>query len=541
MAFRLYLVIGLSLGAAAVFYWLFCLFGRFIESTENGRWRKQVAVGYLFLLSGLGGSWFWVATDLRPFRPPVSQLRLAEWSQKSHPPGFGRLEFLATTRPFFSDRLLPHVVLWGKTYFPLIILLGIIVLALRFFYVLTQLHFWLSSLPRIRKIGRVEILVSSGATAFSTWLPWRATVVVPISALSNPLHSRSVIAHELQHHRQRDTLWLFAFEGLRVLYFWNSFLMKMLKAISQFQEFACDEALICRRKVSPQAYTRCLLEAAESAIVSRLAGIATLGPLPCSAKNDLTLLKRRVKMITQYQKSVRRSFSFYHGAAAALCLGAASFASYAASSALPGAKLTLDEARVLADRATAQLTASGHTGIPIQMNGLILEKLNQLTRTPTGKKWMKDGIERMRQYEGMILSQMNAHSVPEELIAIPLFESGFKNLPPTPPQKGAGIWEFIAPTAKRYRLEVSGVKDDRLNAVEETRAAMEYLRDLNQEFKDWRLAVKAYNEGESSVREMIEKHGTRDPWVLEQQKSPEGYLAGVMAVIILLKNPELLS
>jgi soluble lytic murein transglycosylase-like protein len=70
---------------------------------------------------------------------------------------------------------------------------------------------------------------------------------------------------------------------------------------------------------------------------------------------------------------------------------------------------------------------------------------------------------------------------------------------------------------------------------------MRYLRDLNTLFQDWRLALRAYNEGESRVQRLIDQYGTRDPWTLERAESTEGYLSGAMAMIIILKNPSLLN
>jgi hypothetical protein len=54
------------------------------------------------------------------------------------------------------------------------------------------------------------------------------------------------------------------------------------------------------------------------------------------------------------------------------------------------------------------------------------------------------------------------------------------------------------------------------------------------------LAIKGYNEGETQVQNLIDQYGTKDPWVLERQNSPESYLSGVMAMIIILNHPELI-
>jgi beta-lactamase regulating signal transducer with metallopeptidase domain len=68
----------------------------------------------------------------------------------------------------------------------------------------------------IRKIGRVRIFVSDFAPVpFSYWLPNQAHVVISSSLLSSPQNFKIAVAHELQHHRQGDTLWLYIIWGMR--------------------------------------------------------------------------------------------------------------------------------------------------------------------------------------------------------------------------------------------------------------------------------------------------------------------------------------
>lgn len=110
-----------------------------------------------------------------------------------------------------------------------------------------------------------------------------------------------------------------------------------------------------------------------------------------------------------------------------------------------------------------------------------------------------------------------------------------------PPYRAAGIWQFISATARKYDLVVNDKVDERLNAEKETDAAMRYHRDLFNLFQDWRLALKAYNEGERRVRQLIDEHGTRDPLELERISTTESYLSGAIAMMIILKNPSLLD
>jgi soluble lytic murein transglycosylase-like protein len=70
---------------------------------------------------------------------------------------------------------------------------------------------------------------------------------------------------------------------------------------------------------------------------------------------------------------------------------------------------------------------------------------------------------------------------------------------------------------------------------------MRYLGDLYRRFGDWRLAIKAFNEGERAVDRTIAELGTRDPWRLDRYRSPENYLSGAIAMMIVLKNPQILD
>ncbi|MCB0411908.1 MAG: hypothetical protein KDD22_05240, partial [Bdellovibrionales bacterium] len=63
------------------------------------------------------------------------------------------------------------------------------------------------------------------------------------------------------------------------------------------------------------------------------------------------------------------------------------------------------------------------------------------------------------------------------------------------------------------------------------------------EFQDWGLALLAYNVGERRLREAIQETGSRDPWKLIESgvENDGNYLARVMAVILILRNPKILD
>jgi len=65
-------------------------------------------------------------------------------------------------------------------------------------------------------------------------------------------------------------------------------------------------------------------------------------------------------------------------------------------------------------------------------------------------------------------------------------------------------------TTARYGLTVSATDDHRTHPEHSTRAAARYLRNLYKQFRDWKLALAAYNWGENKVQRVIDRTGIRD-------------------------------
>jgi soluble lytic murein transglycosylase-like protein len=338
---------------------------------------------------------------------------------------------------------------------------------------------------------------------------------------------RIALKHELQHHRAGDTRWLYVLEFLKALFFWNPWVYALSSTLSQIQEFACDEFLIGHRKISTHAYGHCLLQVAQSAIQPRRiwAGTARM-----SGKMESSHLKRRVEMLFRYRSS---------GSSRALVLIALGTFSLMASLAYASRSAIQDRAITLAEAKTYAQVASS---IPLNVNELVVEKLNRFVGTPEGRTFLRNAFDRLPQYQSMIEKKARAYGLPEELVAIAMFESGLQNDAVSPaPYRAAGLWQFVPETARRYGLTVNATQDERLQSEKETDAAMSYLRDLYNIFQDWRLALKAYNEGESRVLQLIEQYKTRDAWELERASTRESYLSGATAMLIIYKNPSLMK
>ena len=94
-----------------------------------------------------------------------------------------------------------------------------------------------------------------------------------------------------------------------------------------------------------------------------------------------------------------------------------------------------------------------------------------------------------------------AQKVPPELVWIAEVESSFDKRARSP-TGAAGLFQLMPATAKRYGLSTWPL-DHRLRPDESARAAAQYLRYLHGEFKDWSLALAAYNAGERTVQKLL--------------------------------------
>lgn len=100
-----------------------------------------------------------------------------------------------------------------------------------------------------------------------------------------------------------------------------------------------------------------------------------------------------------------------------------------------------------------------------------------------------------------------AQRVPAQLVWLAEVESSFD---PTArsPVGAAGLYQLMPATAQQLGLALRP-KDERLEAEKNAQAAAKYLRYLHGRFKDWPLALAAYNAGEGNVRRLLDKYKAR--------------------------------
>jgi beta-lactamase regulating signal transducer with metallopeptidase domain len=155
-----------------------------------------------------------------------------------------------------------------------------------------------------RKIGKASIVVSQDVVVpFSALARGRAWVALPENLLGRWTDFKLALSHELQHHRQRDTLWSLIIELLALIFALNPAIYLWKRRISETQELSCDEALI-GHKVSSFDYGSCLVRVAEAALGKRqmFAGTASMAAGSESPTYFKSFLRRRIEMLSQDKK-----------------------------------------------------------------------------------------------------------------------------------------------------------------------------------------------------------------------------------------------
>ncbi len=160
------------------------------------------------------------------------------------------------------------------------------------------------------------------------------------------------------------------------------------------------------------------------------------------------------------------------------------------------------------------------------------------TRNPA---YLDRTFRRGERYLYYIVSELEARDMPLELALLPVVESAFI---PTAlsSARAAGLWQFIPSTGRRFGLKQNNYYDGRRDVVESTRAALDYLQFLANEFDgDWLLAIAAYNSGEANVARAIKRNQARglptDFFSLDLPRETEAYVPKLMAMRRIVADP----
>lgn len=158
-----------------------------------------------------------------------------------------------------------------------------------------------------------------------------------------------------------------------------------------------------------------------------------------------------------------------------------------------------------------------------QLNTVIELPYNQIVRSYIDR-YVRKGRAQVAALLGLshyympIFEQaLEEQGLPLELKYLPVIESGLN--PNAVSKHGAtGLWQFMLATGKGLDLEVSSLVDERRDPYASSQKAAKYLKDLYSTYKDWSLAIAAYNCGPGTVNKALRRAGadasTHDFWAI---------------------------
>lgn len=169
----------------------------------------------------------------------------------------------------------------------------------------------------------------------------------------------------------------------------------------------------------------------------------------------------------------------------------------------------------------------------------LLDEIDWFANHPS---YLQRVMQRADPFLFYILEEAEKRNLPTELVLLPIVESAYQPFAYSH-GRAAGLWQFIPSTGRYYGLKQNWWYDGRRDIHASTQAALNYLENLNKEFKgDWMLALAAYNSGSGTVRRAIKRnqklHRPTDFWHLKLPKETRAYVPKLLALKEIISNPE---
>ncbi len=177
--------------------------------------------------------------------------------------------------------------------------------------------------------------------------------------------------------------------------------------------------------------------------------------------------------------------------------------------------------------------------IPVEMQPLVAQYIHFFQGG--GRKWFRRWMSRSHRYIPLMQPILESKGLPRDTVYLSMIESGF-NTQAKSWARAVGPWQFIAGTAKMFKLRDDFWVDERRDPVKSTYAAASYLSQLYGNLGHWYLAWAGYNTGGGRVRRMVDTYGTTSFWELSEKKGfakeTKHYVPKLIACALVAKYPE---
>lgn len=158
-----------------------------------------------------------------------------------------------------------------------------------------------------------------------------------------------------------------------------------------------------------------------------------------------------------------------------------------------------DTPELLADRLSCL-----QQSIPLTYNNTVHGFINYFT--VRNREYTRTMQRKKDLFFPMFEKSLAQYNLPDELKYLSIIESAL-NPRAVSKARAVGLWQFMSGTGRYMGLHSDWYVDERMDPEKSTDAASRYLLQLHSIFKDWELALAAYNSGPGTVRKAIRKSG----------------------------------
>jgi hypothetical protein len=145
-------------------------------------------------------------------------------------------------------------------------------------------------------------------------------------------------------------------------------------------------------------------------------------------------------------------------------------------------------------------------------------------------------IKRANRWFPIIEPILKRNNIPEDFKYMAVIESGLYNAVSS--SGATGFWQIMEGVGKKYSLEINDEVDERYDVEKSTGAACSYLKESYDLFKNWTLAAASFNMGQNGVEKQLERQKTNNYYNLILNEETSRYIARIIALKEILKNPE---
>ncbi|MDR0383095.1 MAG: LysM peptidoglycan-binding domain-containing protein [Spirochaetaceae bacterium] len=159
--------------------------------------------------------------------------------------------------------------------------------------------------------------------------------------------------------------------------------------------------------------------------------------------------------------------------------------------------------------------------------------------TYSGLRWLVEMMRNAEPYLAFVRNEIESRELPPELLYLPVIESGYNSSARS--RSGAvGLWQFMQNSIRPYMV-ITDYHDERMDFWKSTHGALSKLKENHTTYKDWALALAAYNSGGGAITRLLQRTGIRDYWVLAETRQLKYesiyYVPKLLAVHYIVSNP----